>query len=125
MSTPEADPRLSFALALLAGMIAQANAVVRRAHDNRVAAQWLDEVLTRIDIVGPNRMLYEGPLAGPLDDRFSWSAQITPEPLSDLYVVDVTIAWTTPAGQRTAEGHTLLMDPPGWREASVSWASLQ
>lgn len=109
----------------LAGMIAQTTTAVRRSNDDRLAAQYLDEVLTRIDIIGPARLQYQGPLAGTLGGRFNWSADITPQTDTGLYAVDITLAWTTPAGSRSVQGHTLLMDPAGWRSDTTTWASLQ
>ena len=41
-----------------------------RATDRRQAAMWLDEVLTRIDVIGPARLADEGPVRGPLDERY-------------------------------------------------------
>ncbi len=110
--------------AVLSAAIAQALGVKQRAEDDRLAAQWLDEVMTRIDIVGPVELSYAGPTSGVLDERFTWEAVITNEVLTDLYQVDVTLRWVTPTGQRSVSAHTLLMDPPGWR-TPVRWGDLE
>ncbi len=111
--------------AVLARGIAQASTAVARADDERLAAQYLDEVLTRIDLIGPAELNYAGPTSGVLDERFSWEATITQEDLSSLYLVDVTIRWTTPRGVRSVAGHTYLMDPPGWRNTGLRWEDLE
>ncbi|MEM1026612.1 MAG: hypothetical protein AAGJ38_00850 [Planctomycetota bacterium] len=110
---------------VLARGIAQSATAIQRADDQRNAAQWLDEVLTRIDLVGPAELSYAGPTSGLLDERFRWDATITQEATSDLYVVEVTVRWTTPRGPQAVKGHTLLMDPPGWRAGGFSWAMLE
>jgi len=110
--------------AALASAIIQASAVRQRAADDRLAAQWLDEVMTRIDMIGPARMALEGPVGGQLDDRFSWEATFEQELLSDLYEVHVTLIWTTPGGQRSAQADTMLMDPVGWRGETLQWSDL-
>ncbi len=111
--------------AVLTLSIGQGVSTIARAEDDRLAAQWLDEVLTRIDIVGPSELSYAGPVSGVLDERFSWEASIEQEALSDLYTVGVTISWSTPRGSRTVKAHTLLMDPPGWRAAGIRWGDLE
>ncbi|MEM9752589.1 MAG: hypothetical protein AAF916_04310 [Planctomycetota bacterium] len=111
--------------AVLARGIAQSATAVQRADDQRKAAQWLDEVMTRIDLIGPAELSYAGPMNGPLDERFRWEADITQEATSDLYIVDVTVRWTTPRGPQAVKAHTLLMDPPGWRNTGLSWAMLE
>ncbi len=110
---------------VLARGIAQSATAIQRADDQRAAAQWLDEVLTRIDLVGPAEMSYAGPWSGVLDERFSWEAQIVRESTSDLYIVDVTVRWSTPRGAQAVRGHTLLMDPAGWRTAGLAWDALE
>lgn len=112
--------------AALSGTIAQCNQASQRAQDQRAAAQWLDTVLTRIDIIGPNRVAVEGPESGSLDERFAWTATITQGALyADLYRVEVRITYTTPGG-RSAEvvGHTQLFDPPGQRKSTALWSDL-
>jgi Tfp pilus assembly protein PilV len=111
--------------AVLARGIAQAATAVERADDQRLAAQWLDDVLTRIDVIGPAELAYAGPFFGTLDERFTWSATYSPQGATDLYEVDVTVRWRTPRGWREVKGHTLLMDPPGWRSTGLTWFDLE
>ncbi len=104
--------------------IGQASAAARKGQDTTLAAQWLDQVLTRIDMIGPARLLREGPLAGELDERFSWSARIDTELIGDLYDVQVTIRWTTGDKQSSVVGYTQFQDPPRARHVEVNWNDL-
>ena len=98
------------------------------ARDYQQAAELLDRTLTKIDLIGPSSLLYEGPMAdffSPPYDRFTWQAQI--EPLSEgyLYEVTVRIFWTTPIGtQRSVQAQTLLNDAPDSRPSGLDWYSL-
>ena len=98
------------------------------ARDYQQAAELLDRTLTKIDLIGPSRLFYEGPLTdafSPPYDRFAWQAQI--EPLTDgyLYEVTVRIFWTTPIGtQRSVQAQTLLNDAPDSRPSGLDWYSL-
>jgi hypothetical protein len=72
--------------------------------DLQRAAQLLDETLTRIDLIGPDRVAREGPLEGqfdPPDDRFSWQAQIEPTVPGDLYRSPCTSAGRARAARAT------------------------
>lgn len=112
-------------LALFAGSIAttvaQAGMASRRGEDLRQAAAYLDEIFTRIDMVGPARLMYEGPTQGELDTRFAWSAQFEEETLADVYSIKVTIRWTTEGKVSSIEGYTQLYDPPGATHTTVNW----
>ena len=113
--------------AAIAVAVGQATAVARQAEDQRLAAQWLDEVLTRIDIIGPARMSLEGPFSGRLDDRSSWTATFEPDAVHfDLYAVNVAVTYRSgPGGDtRTVRGYTLIQDPPGARTTPVFWDDL-
>ncbi|MEX0887462.1 MAG: prepilin-type N-terminal cleavage/methylation domain-containing protein [Phycisphaeraceae bacterium] len=121
--------------ALLAGVIlaisgmtigygmGQAMQSARVAREYDEAAMLLDQVLTRIDIVGPERMLSLGPNEGafsePFDD-YQWQAQIEVGELTDLYDVHVVVSW----GRRRVESHTRLYDPPNARPGDVRWEDL-
>lgn len=110
----------------LAGSTAQSTRAAARSHDHRVAASWLDTVFTRIDILGPARLATEGPLQGPLDDTFNWSATITEdEALFDLYKVSVVISYVGRDGRPgRVVGYTQLHDPVGRRSSPVTWEDL-
>jgi len=112
--------------AALASTTAQSSMAAARAQDHRKAAEWLDTVLTRIDVLGPDRLATQGPLAGPLDDRFNWSATITQdEALPDLYQISVVIRYTGRGGRPgRAVGYTQLHDPAGRRSVPAAWEDL-
>ncbi len=108
----------------LAGGVVQSGIAQQRAEDRRAAARWLDQTLTRIDMIGPARLAVEGPTSGPLDDRFSWSANITEDAVfPDLYIVSVTVQITgsdgRPAG--AVRGYTQFHDPVGARARGLMW----
>jgi len=115
-----------FAAAIVAST-GQSASAVQRSQDMRRAAQWLDEVLTRVDLIGPDRLALEGPLQGPLDDRFAYTLKITPDDnFVDLYQVTATVIYATPHGaQRSASARTRLYDPLGSHPNVVNWEGLQ
>ena len=117
---------LAMAGAVLGGSLSQTYESLNVARDNQRAAELLDEVLTRIDMIGPERLGREGPTEGRFqgDDRFSWRAQISPRLQGHLYEVTAVVSWATPRGQRSVQAQTLLNDPPGSRDASLDWDSL-
>lgn len=97
------------------------------ARDLQRAVQLLDETLTRIDLIGPERVSREGPLTGqfePPDDRFAWETDIEPTLPGDLYKVTVRVSWTGPRGQHTAVAQTLLNDGPGSHDETLEWRNL-
>ena len=97
------------------------------ARDLQRAAQLLDETLTRIDLIGPERISREGPLEGqfePPDDRFTWEAQIESTVPGNLYKVTVRVTWTGPRGQHAAAAQTLLNDTTGSHDATLEWRNL-
>ena len=99
-----------------------------RAREYQTAAALLDEVLTRVDLVGPARLSTEGTTEGvfaPPRERYSWSVTISPELEGYLYDVSVRVQWPTAGGRvRSAEAQTLLNDPPGARDATAMWDDL-
>ncbi|MEM7624210.1 MAG: prepilin-type N-terminal cleavage/methylation domain-containing protein [Planctomycetota bacterium] len=117
---------LALFAAALAGATAQSSRAAARAQDHRKAAEWLDTVFTRFDILGPARLAAEGPVAGPLDERFHWSATITEDDVwPDLYQVSVIIRYTTLDGRPgRVVGHTQMHDPVGRRVTSARWGDL-
>ena len=97
--------------------------------DTQRAAELLDQILTKIDLIGPSRLLYEGPTEGQINERFSWQATIEPRLEADLYEVSVKLRWQVPgysgqSGARVAEAHTMLNDPPRSRNAFLEWDEL-
>lgn len=117
---------LALFAAALAGTIAQSSRAAARSQDHRKAAEWLDTVFTRFDILGPSRLAAEGPAEGPLDDRFNWSASITQDDVwADLYQVSVVIRYTTLDGRPgRVVGYTQFHDPVGRRTSAAQWGDL-
>jgi len=93
-----------------------------------VVADLIDEVLTKIDTIGPAAVYADGPTAGRFDDPdgdYSWRAEIAPLTNGDLYDVTVTVWWLDAAGTvREVDAQTLLNDPTGSRPAGIRWESL-
>lgn len=115
---------LAMFAATIATTVGQAGAAARRGEELRLAAGWLNEVMTRIDLIGPSRLLYEGPTQGELDSRFAWSANIEEELIGDLYNVEVTIRWSSNGKVTSIVGYTQFQDPPDAQRTTVSWYDL-
>ncbi len=122
-------------LALFGGAVAiaatQAGVANRRGIERRLAAERLDAVLTKIDVLGPARVGAQGPFSGELEPGprgrpWSWSVAIALEGTwADLYTVQVTIHWTSSAGgARALVGRTRLFDPAGSRTVRAGWDEL-
>ncbi|NQU75926.1 MAG: prepilin-type N-terminal cleavage/methylation domain-containing protein [Planctomycetes bacterium] len=99
-----------------------------RARQYQQAAELLDRILTRIDLIGPARLLAEGPTEGTIDTPhgpWAWKAIIDTRPEGCLYDVTVSLTWLMPAGQRqSVQAQTFLNDPPGARSAELKWDDL-
>ncbi|MBB6429896.1 prepilin-type N-terminal cleavage/methylation domain-containing protein [Algisphaera agarilytica] len=117
---------LALFAAALAGTTAQSSRAALRAQDHRKAAEWLDTVFNRIDMIGPARLASEGPVQGALDDRFNWSLSLDNDALyPDLYLVSVVISYTGADGRPArVEGHTQIHDPVGRRLVVARWEDL-
>jgi len=109
--------------AAMATTVAQAMAANEKAAKQRQAAMYLDEVLTRIDTIGPATVAQQGPTEGEIGG-FTWTADITQNAASDLYVVNVSIQWSTARGFQSIDGHTLMHDPIGSRPVLLYWEDL-
>ena len=99
------------------------------ARDYQRAAELLDRTFTKIDLIGPARLLYEGPRQGRFAkpyDRFAWQVkEIEPRLEGNLYEITVRIFWETPGGKpQFIEAQTLLNDPDGSRSESLLWEEL-
>lgn len=92
--------------------------------DNQRAAEMLNEVMTRIDLIGPARLSIEGPTEGIIAEQYHWSATFEQRLEASLYEVAVTVEWNTQTGTRQVTGHTLLNDPAGSRRADLRWEDL-
>jgi len=119
---------LALSAAVLGVTISQSMRSLALARDYQQAAELLDKTLTKIDLVGPARLLYEGPredVFSPPHERFSWQVQIEPRTQGHLYEVTVRILWETPGGtKRSVEAQTLLNDQPDSRPTDLDWDSL-
>ena len=125
---------LAMFAAAIAGAVTRSSVAATRATDRRQAAMWLDEVFTRVDVIGPARLADEGPVQGPLDERYEWSAEIVENAaLPYLYDVAVTVRQVAAGGEAGGasggtsggvRGYTRLYDPPGARTAAVGWEGL-
>lgn len=117
---------LAMFAAALAGTTAQSTRAATRAQDHRQAAEWLDTVLTRIDMIGPSRLSLEGPVQGSLDDRFSWSVTIDNDAIyPDLYLISAVVSYNGNDGRPArVVGHTQLHDPIGRRSITANWEGL-
>lgn len=98
------------------------------ARDDQRAAELIDEVLTKIDTIGPAYLAEEGPFEGafpPPDERFTWQARYALYDTADLYDVVVQVRWRRANGSTgVVEIETLLNDPPGGRPAGLEWGDL-
>ena len=119
---------LALSAVALGVTISQSIRSLALARDYQRAAELLDETLTKIDLIGPSRLLFEGPTEDvfrPPHEKFAWQAQIEPRTQGHLYEVTVRILWETPGGtQRSIEAQTLLNDPPDSRPTELDWDSL-
>ncbi len=99
----------------------------RRARNYQQAGELLDRMLTKIDLIGPERIMLEGPTEGefePPDDRFRWETAVESHDEGYLYKVTVRIIWETPEAERSVEGQTLLNDPPNSHSPLLHWDAL-
>jgi len=99
---------------------------LNQARDYQQAAELLDRVMTKIDLLGPGVVSAEGPLTGqfaPPRERFEWESRIDLLTSGSwLYEVTVRIAWMDPTGRRqTVEAQTWLFDPPQTQKAGLAW----
>lgn len=95
--------------------------------DTQQAAELLDVILTKADLIGPERLSDEGPTSGQFSgacEKFSWQLTISRKEIGHLYDVTAKVSWPTVGGVRTAEAQTLLNDAPGSRERTLKWESL-
>jgi Tfp pilus assembly protein PilV len=123
-------------LALSAGVLGtslrQSYQSVQIAAQSRQAGQVLDEILTRIDLIGPDRVSREGPtegsVAGPAGP-LNWQASIQPRLEGHLFEVTVRVSWSGQSepgqGRRSVQAQTLLNDPPNSRDAMLNWDDLK
>ena len=102
---------------------------IEMSRDYQVVAVIVDEVFTKIDVIGPSRVMLEGPNEGqsnnPAYERFSWDLDIEEnEDHEDLYEIDLTVQWQVNGGMREYKAHTALYDPAGSRTSSLNWEDI-
>ncbi|KPK82648.1 MAG: hypothetical protein AMJ81_09670 [Phycisphaerae bacterium SM23_33] len=118
---------LALAAAVIAMGTSQTLESLELARDYQQAAELLDRLLTKIDLIGPERLLREGPLQGqfdPPEHRFTWAASLRQRAEGHLYEVTVRVSWPVRGGRRSAEAQSLLNDPPGTRSPDLKWNDL-
>ncbi len=108
----------------IATSVGQAGNAARRGEDLRQAADRLNEVFTRIDMIGPSQLMYEGPTQGELDSKFAWVSVIEEDVLTDLYNIKVTISWSTNGKVSSIVGYTQIYDPPEANHTTANWYDL-
>ena len=119
---------LALSAAVLGLSVRQGMRSLAMARDYQQAAELLDETLTKIDLIGPARVLAYGPADGafaPPNQRFRWSAAIDTSLNQSLYDVAVRISWRTPAGEsHSLVAQTFLYDPPDETLSQLAWEDL-
>jgi type II secretory pathway pseudopilin PulG len=137
---PRARRGFTVVEALAAGVILSAGSVViglsvrqglralASARQQQTAAVLLDEVFSKVDLVGPEAMLAGGQAWGsfrPPNDGCTWSVGIEPLSTPNLYQVTVRVDWPRVDGSRGAvEAQTLMHDWPGSRPEGLEWDDL-
>lgn len=111
--------------AAMAGMINTGLTQMARAEDFREAARWLDEVLVRVDVIGPAILSEEGPTSGQLDGKYGWAVQIDPLLDGSLYQVTATVSWQRGQRERSVSAYTLINDAPGSRLGTIGWEGFE
>lgn len=118
---------LAIAAAVLGTAVSRSLESLQVSGDFDKAAGLLDRTLTKVDMIGPDRLLREGPLRGwfqPPDDRFAWELDIGPRVEGHLYEITARITWQADRAQRSVEVQTLLNDPPNVRNPELQWSDL-
>ena len=118
---------LAISAAVIGVALSNAYRAAADARDYRRAAALLDELATKVDLIGPSRLMSEGSTEGtfePPDDRFSWRASISTRIEGHLHEVTLEVGWPGRNGPRTAELRTLLNDPPFSHDPTLRWGDL-
>jgi len=118
---------LAISAAVIGTALSHAYASLSEAKDERRAAILLDDLLTKIDMIGPARIASEGPRQGNFDgsdERFSWSVDIQNRPQGHLYDITATLSWSYGKQEKSVQVHTYLNDPPNSRDATLRWRDL-
>jgi Tfp pilus assembly protein PilV len=119
---------LSISVVALGSLVIRGVQSMRIAREYEVAAELLDQTMTRIDLLGPERLSREGPTSGRFDEpyeNYSWDAQIDWRAEGYLYDVTLTVSWEGPTGNRSAQVKTALNDEPDSRDSDLMWEALE
>ena len=111
----------------IGGAVVQSMQSASIARNYERGTELLEDVLVRIDLIGPARIYSEGPRAGrfePPHDQFEWRSTVEPLISGDLYDIQVSVTWPHGRGRRTVSAHTRLNDPPKSRNAFLRWEDL-
>jgi len=113
---------------IIALSVRQGLRAIGAARHYEVAAELLDQTLSRVDLIGPDAMLSAGPASGqfgPPYEQYAWTVQIEPLSTSHLYEVTARIDWSRASGGRgSVEAQTLMHDAPGSRVEGLEWTDL-
>jgi type II secretory pathway pseudopilin PulG len=119
---------LAMAVAVIATAVSHSYGSLADARDERRASTLMDDLLTKVDLIGPNRIATEGPHSGKFDgadERFSWSLDVSNRPQGHLYEITATVTWPAAAGKsRSVNVTTYLNDPPNSRDTTLKWRDL-
>ncbi len=119
---------LAMSAAAMSMTVRQGMQSLQRARDYQIAAELLDTVLTKIDTIGPAKMLEDDVTEGVFEgdrSRFGWTAKIEERGEAHLYEVTATVHWRSPDGARhEAEARTLLNDDRRAAAMTLSWNDL-
>jgi len=118
---------LALAAAVMATALSHSYGSLSDARDERRAATLLNELLTKVDLVGASRIAAEGPHSGNFDgadERFSWSIDVSNRPQGHLYEVTATLTWMNGPQEKSLSMHTYLNDPPNSHDATLKWRDL-
>jgi hypothetical protein len=100
---------------------------LRLARDYQIAAELLDTTLTKIDLIGADRIAFEGPTRGrflPPHDGFAWHAKIESMMVGHLYEVTVEVSWSDHDVTHRVEAHTRFNCPDESHNPLLQWEDL-
>ena len=118
---------LALAIGVMGTALSRSYAALSDARDERRASTLLDELMTKVDLIGPARIATEGPHSGSFDgadERFSWSIDVEDRPQGHLYHVTAVVKWMKGKQQMSREVQTYLNDPPKSHDATLKWRDL-
>ncbi len=118
---------LAMAIGVMGMALSRSYGALSDARDERRAAALLNELLTKVDLIGPERIASEGPRSGNFEDedeRFSWTIDVANRPDGHLYQVTATIKWSQGKQELSREVQTYLNDPPKSHDPAVKWRDL-